>query len=71
MKVLLPLLLLLLAACSDGYMTPKAYDLAVKWCEPHEGLRAASMSRLSDSMWELEAFCKDQTRIQSRLPGRP
>ena len=68
--LLLPLLLLL-AACSDGYMTPKAYEMAVVWCEPHGGLRLAKMGLLSSSAWELDAHCVDRTVVSKRIPGQP
>lgn len=65
------LLILLLAGCTSGYITPKAYEMAASWCAPHSGLRWAKVSGFDTAYWTLEVVCKDGVEMEQRLKGEP
>jgi hypothetical protein len=61
----------LLAGCTSGFITPKAYEMAAAWCSSHDGIRWAKATNVSREYWELEVVCRDGVEMAQRLQGKP
>lgn len=69
--LLILFLLILLAGCTSGFITPKAYEMAASWCAPHGGLLWAKATNISREYWDLEVVCRDGVGLAQRLQGKP
>lgn len=67
------LITVLLAGCSSGFITPKAYEMAAAWCSSHDGIRWAKVkvTNVSREYWELAVVCRDGVEMAQRLQGKP
>jgi hypothetical protein len=58
------LLCLLLAGCSDGYMSAQGWALAEKTCAPYGGVVAASLHVADNRDFKIDVRCVNGQRVE-------
>lgn len=68
MYKLIVILALILSACTYS-VTPAAFDIGVKWCDPHGGLSLVSREPFNQGAVKVEATCKDGVVVKKLITG--